>query len=101
MRKTRKIALIVLAAVLIVTSASAFGAKKTQVREITVLAWDRGTVPPDQGTIEDNWYTREVNKRVAKLGIKVRWIPIPRSQENQKLPTMLAAGEGKISPRRT
>lgn len=82
-----------MAAVLIVTSASAFGAKKIQVREITALVWDRGTVPPDQGTIEDNWYTREVNKRVAKLGIKVRWIPIPRSQENQKLPTMLAAGE--------
>jgi putative aldouronate transport system substrate-binding protein len=68
-------------------------AKKQDLKEITVLAWDRGIIPPEQGTIEDNWWTRYVNSKVAKLGIKVRFIPVPRAQEIQKLPTMLAAGD--------
>lgn len=61
--------------------------------EITQLAWDRGTVPSDQGTIEDNWWTRYVNEKMAAKGVKVRFVPIPRAQETQKLPLMLAAGE--------
>lgn len=93
MFKSVKLIVVVLLLIFIIASVSVFGAKNPRAREITVLAWDRGAVPPDQGTIEDNWYTREVNKRVAKLGIKVRWIPVPRAQESQKLPTMLAAGE--------
>ena len=64
-----------------------------KIKEISYLVWDRGTVPADQGTIEDNWWTKYVNEKVAKLGIKVKFIPIPRAQESQKLPTMLAAGE--------
>jgi putative aldouronate transport system substrate-binding protein len=61
--------------------------------EITQLAWDRGMVPPAQGTIEDNWWTRYVNAKVQRLGLKVRFVPVPRAQETQKLPLMLAAGE--------
>ncbi|RPJ07300.1 MAG: extracellular solute-binding protein [Spirochaetaceae bacterium] len=60
---------------------------------ITVLAWDRGAVPADQGTIESNWWTKYVNQKVAKLGFQVKWIPVPRAQEAQKLPTMFAAGD--------
>ncbi len=84
-----------LLAVLLLMAAMVAGvcAKTTPIQEITVLAWDRGIIPPDQGTIEDNWWTRYVNENVAKLGIKVRYVPVPRAQEAQKLPTMLAAGD--------
>lgn len=79
---------------LIITTVSIFSAaKKSNLPVITVLCWDRGIIPQDQGTIEDNWWTRFVNEKVAKLGFQVKFIPIPRAQELQKLPTMLAAGE--------
>ncbi|TCL76500.1 putative aldouronate transport system substrate-binding protein [Hydrogenispora ethanolica] len=67
-------------------------AKTKDLQEITVLAWDRGIIPPAQGNIEENWWTKYVNDHVAKLGIKVKFVPVPRAQEMQKLPTMLAAG---------
>jgi putative aldouronate transport system substrate-binding protein len=84
------IAAIVLLSILL--AASVF-AKPVELQEITVEAWDRAIIPGDQGTIEDNWWTRYVNEHVAKLGIKVRFVPVPRAQEIQKLPTMLAAGD--------
>jgi putative aldouronate transport system substrate-binding protein len=60
--------------------------------EITQLAWDRGTIPADQGTIDDNWWTRYVNDRMARFGVKVRFVPVARALESQKLPLMLAGG---------
>jgi putative aldouronate transport system substrate-binding protein len=60
--------------------------------EITQLAWDRGTIPSGQGTIEDNWWTRYVNKEMARFGVKVRFVPVARALEAQKLPLMLASG---------
>lgn len=80
------------------------GAKKTdqgstaqeapkQIVELTQIAWDRGTVPPAEGNIEENWWTKYVNEKGAKIGVKIKWIPIPRAQEGQKMATMLAAGE--------
>ena len=59
--------------------------------EITHIVWDRGTTPPEQGTIEDNWWTRYVDRLIAPLGAKMRYIAIPRAQEAQLLSTMLAA----------
>ncbi len=64
-----------------------------KIVELTQIAWDRGTVPPDQGNIEENWWTKYVNEKGAKIGVKIKWIPIPRAQEAQKMATMLAASE--------
>ncbi|MDR3193414.1 MAG: extracellular solute-binding protein [Treponema sp.] len=66
-------------------------AKPGQLTEITYIVWDRGTVPPGQGTIDDNWWTRYVNEQVASLGVKIKYVPIPQSQESQMMSTMLAA----------
>ncbi|MCL6591404.1 MAG: extracellular solute-binding protein [Firmicutes bacterium] len=90
MGKKFSIGALVLLSILLATSVLA---KPVEIREITVEVWDRGIIPADQGTIENNWWTRYVNEQVAKLGIKVRFVPVPRMQEIQKLPAMLAAGD--------
>jgi putative aldouronate transport system substrate-binding protein len=92
MLKFRVIAVVTLVFILVLSINSVFAKTKT-LTEITALAWDRGIIPQDQGNIEDNWWTRLVNEKMAKLGFKVRFIPVPRAQEAQKLPTMLAAGD--------
>jgi putative aldouronate transport system substrate-binding protein len=60
--------------------------------EISVLVWDRGTTPGDMGTVQENWYTDFVTENVAEFGVKPVFVPIPRAEERQLLPTMLAAG---------
>ena len=84
---------ILIVTVLALLLAASVFAKPKALQEITVLAWDRGIIPTEQGTIENNWWTQYVNDNMAKLGIKVRYVPVPRAQESQKLPTMLAAGD--------
>ncbi len=79
--------------ILIFATVSIFAAAKKNLPVITVECWDRGIIPQDQGTIEDNWWTRFVNEKVEKLGFQVKFVPVPRAQEIQKLPVMLAAGE--------
>ena len=60
--------------------------------EITQWVWDRGTIPADQGTLEDNWWTQYVDEHMAEKGIKVTYVITPRAQEAEMLSTMLAAG---------
>jgi putative aldouronate transport system substrate-binding protein len=67
------------------------GAAPGQLTEISAMVWDRGTTPADQGTIDNNWWTRYVDEQVAPLGARMRWVAIPRAQEAQMLSTMLAA----------
>jgi putative aldouronate transport system substrate-binding protein len=62
-----------------------------QPAEISAMVWDRGTTPAEQGTIDNNWWTRYVDEQVAPLGAKMKWVAIPRAQEAQMLSTMLAA----------
>lgn len=93
MFKLGRVLAVVLLMVILATVCFSVSAKTAPLKEITVLAWDRGIIAPEQGTIEDNWWTRYVNDHVAKLGFKVKFIPVPRAQEIQKLPTMLAAGD--------
>lgn len=64
-----------------------------QIVEVSMLAYDRGSIPSSEGTLEDNWFTKEVNTRIAKLGLKIKYVPVPNAQREQKLATMLSAGE--------
>jgi putative aldouronate transport system substrate-binding protein len=59
--------------------------------EISALVWDRGTTPASQGTLDSNWWTRYVDEQTEPLGVKMKWVVIPRAQETQMLSTMLAA----------
>lgn len=59
--------------------------------EITEIVWDRGTIPADQGTLEDNWWVDYVNEQMRPLGIKVNYVIVPKQQNTELLSTMLAA----------
>lgn len=59
--------------------------------EITELIWDRGTIPSDQGDLENNWWVDYVNEQMAPLGIKVNYVSVPKQQNTELLSTMMAA----------
>jgi putative aldouronate transport system substrate-binding protein len=61
--------------------------------ELTWLVWNREITPPEQGDLNDNWWTRYVNEQVAPLGAKIKYVIIPRNQEDTLIATMLAAGD--------
>lgn len=63
-----------------------------EIVEISYLSWDRGSVPSSEGSIEDNWWTKYVNKNLASEGVKVKFIPVPWAEEGKVLPTLMAAG---------
>ena len=65
------------------------GAKK--MTTLKVLAWDRGTVPSEEGSITDNWFVDWTNQQVADMGIQVEIVPLPRNKEAEMLPMLLAA----------
>jgi putative aldouronate transport system substrate-binding protein len=64
-----------------------------EIVEISALAYDRGSIPSTEGTLEDNWFTKWVNEKTQALGVKVKYVPVPNSQREQKLATMLASGD--------
>ena len=72
-------------------SSSASPDAPTEIVEISLLVWDRGTIPSDQGTLDSNWWTEYTNEQVAPLGASVVYVTIPRAQEAELLSTMLAA----------
>jgi putative aldouronate transport system substrate-binding protein len=62
--------------------------------EISALAYDRGNIPSGEGSLENNWFTKWVNETaVKKIGVRVRFVPVPNSQREQKLATLLASGD--------
>ena len=62
-----------------------------EIIELTQILWDRGTIPSTQGTLEDNWWTRYMDEKLAPIGAKLSYVIIPRAQEAELLSTMLAA----------
>ncbi|THF76722.1 extracellular solute-binding protein [Cohnella fermenti] len=65
-----------------------------EIEEVSVLVYDRGNMPSSEGSLEDNWFTKELNKRTEEqLGIHVKFVPVPNAQREQKLAALLAAGD--------
>ncbi|MGG1514559.1 extracellular solute-binding protein [Paenibacillus oryzisoli] len=64
--------------------------KKAPPKEISVSMFDRGRVPAEEGSYEENRWTKWINQN---SGFKVNWVPVPRSTAQQKLNTMVAANE--------
>lgn len=58
--------------------------------ELSITILDRGRVPAEEGSYEDNRWTRWINEN---SGVKVTWIPIPRTQSFQKINALIATGE--------
>ena len=72
-----------------VLSVAAFGAEK--MIEISVMLFDRGNTPAGEGSIDNNRWTQYINKKMSAEGIHVNFVTVPRSEENQKIPVMMAS----------
>ncbi len=59
--------------------------------EISVMLFDRGKVPAGEGTTDKNRWTEYINQEMAKEGIHVNFVLVPRSEEYQKVPVMMAS----------
>ncbi|GBF77748.1 hypothetical protein PA598K_06313 [Paenibacillus sp. 598K] len=55
---------------------------------ISASIYDRGQVASDEGTYEDNRWTRYINEQ---SGVQVQWMPIPRNQEADKFNVLIAS----------
>lgn len=60
--------------------------------ELTELCWDRGNIKADYGTVTDNWLTKYCNEKLAGLGIKIKFVPVPNADRENQLSTLMAAG---------
>lgn len=56
--------------------------------EIKVSLYDRGTVPPEEGTMADNRWTRWINE---KGPVDVNFVTVPRWESTQKFNVMFAS----------
>jgi putative aldouronate transport system substrate-binding protein len=56
--------------------------------QITVSMYDRGNIPPEVGTTENNLWTKWINEKMA-----VKYIPVPRWEAVAKYNSLLAAGD--------
>lgn len=70
-----------------------FGSKQFDNVTITVMVFDRSNAPSGQTAINNNW-TKYVNEKMGEVGIKVEFIAVPRSEELNKINTMMASGTG-------
>ncbi|RAU97314.1 extracellular solute-binding protein [Paenibacillus sp. YN15] len=58
-------------------------------RDISVMLYDRGRVPADQGTIESNRWTKWINEQGPA---NVKFVAIPRYESADKLNVLYASG---------
>ncbi|WP_020618615.1 extracellular solute-binding protein [Paenibacillus daejeonensis] len=66
------------------------GTGETAQPKFSASIYDRGAVAADQGTYEKNKWTDWIDQ---ESGVDVTWVPIPRSQEQDKLNVMVASGQ--------
>lgn len=59
-------------------------------KELSISMFDRGRIPAEEGSYEQNRWTKWINDN---SGIQVKWVPVPRSTAQQKLNTLFAANE--------
>ncbi|MDF2923078.1 MAG: hypothetical protein K0R57_1992 [Paenibacillaceae bacterium] len=59
-------------------------------KEISITTLDRGQVSSDEGTYENNRWTKWINEN---SGVKVNWVPVSRNQSFTRFNTMFASGE--------
>lgn len=69
-----------------------YGSKKFDNVTISVELFDRSNAPAGS-TITDNKWTRYAQEQMAKVGINVEYLPIPRTDEVPKMQTLMATGE--------
>ena len=92
----KKITAIILSAASVL-SLAACGEKKENAgnpddmpKEISISVYDTGQVPVSAGSFESNNWTQWIEQ---ESGIKVNWVPIPRSSYKQKYATLISSGQ--------
>jgi putative aldouronate transport system substrate-binding protein len=97
-RQMKKFAILGLTAMLATTLAAGCSSSKSSSPKgegdkrgsISVTLYDRGNVPPEAGTINNNIWTKWINE---KGPVNVKFVPFPRSEQVQKLNLLFASGE--------
>ncbi|RXZ78966.1 extracellular solute-binding protein [Paenibacillaceae bacterium] len=100
-RKFKKITTIGLTAMLagavFITGCSGSNNAQSQPQEegskrasISTTLYDRGKVPPEAGTIDNNLWTKWLNDNGP---VDVKFVPFPRSEQVQKLNLLFASGD--------
>lgn len=74
------------------SASSSSGSGDSSLTEIRVMVYERGSDFPSGYSTADNRTTRWINEEMAKVGVKVTYVPIPRSSADNTINTMLAAG---------
>ncbi|WP_409342522.1 extracellular solute-binding protein [Paenibacillus sp. MBLB4367] len=59
-------------------------------KAVSVSMYDRGAVAADEGSYEQNRWTKWIQEQ---SGIQVKYVPVPRNQAQEKLNTLIASGE--------
>ncbi|MCL6460022.1 MAG: extracellular solute-binding protein [Gorillibacterium sp.] len=87
----RGIIVIMITAVLLTSCASINKQQPKQVEKplITVGIYDRGSIPSEEGTVDNNRWTRWINENSP---VSVKFIPIPRGESVQKYKVLFASG---------
>lgn len=75
------------------TTTVAQESKAQELVEISVEIFDKGIVPATEGTVDNNRWTKWVNEQVAKIGLKIKFYPVPRNEEITKVNLLLASGD--------
>ncbi|MCX7711778.1 MAG: extracellular solute-binding protein [Clostridia bacterium] len=67
--------------------------KKKDPVTLTVEVFDRANAPKDGGTCDNNFMTKWINDKFgAPRNVTVKYVPVPRAQEVEKLNVLLASG---------
>lgn len=68
-----------------------YGDKQFEDTKLTVMVYDRNSAP-NGVTATNNRWTEYINQEMNKVGISVEFVAVPRSDDEQKVQTMMAAG---------
>jgi putative aldouronate transport system substrate-binding protein len=60
--------------------------------KLTVELFDRNNAYPEGQSLQDNRWTKWIKGEMLKRGIEVIYIPVPRSDEKEKVNVLMAAG---------
>jgi putative aldouronate transport system substrate-binding protein len=67
-------------------------AAPAEIVDITVMVYDRGHEYENGNTLTDNEFTRWMNAQMEPLGVRVEYVPVPRSGADDKVNLMLTGG---------
>lgn len=59
-------------------------------KEISITILERGKCPAEEGTMEENRWTQWINENSP---VKVKWVPVPRTESVAKINALFASGE--------